>query len=81
MELFHRLPQVISSVLESVRRDHASLLDVGCWDGEFTTEYARAVEADLSETHGYDFFRRCWKRRGGVGFRRIRLIWRLRNSP
>ncbi len=56
MELFHRLPVVISDLLRQIRRNGATLLDVGCWDGEFTAAYAQAAGAELSATHGLDFF-------------------------
>ena len=42
--------------MRRIRRDGATLLDVGCWDGEFTVAYARAVGAELSAAHGLDFF-------------------------
>ncbi len=56
MELFRQLPQAIMELLSTVRREGSVLLDVGCWDGEFTVEYARVVGSGLSEVHGFDFF-------------------------
>ena len=56
MELFHHLPLVIADQLRKIGRKGATLLDVGCWDGEFTVVYAQAVGAELNATHGLDFF-------------------------
>jgi len=66
MELFHRLPVVIADLLRQVRRNDpgaskpggsgSTLLDVGCWDGEFTVAYAEALGAELKDTHALDFF-------------------------
>ena len=56
MELFHQLPCEIAKLLASRRTAGAKLLDVGCWDGEFTAQYAASAGADLTKTCGLDFF-------------------------
>lgn len=56
MELFRQLPRTIVKLLRDAKCEGSSLLDVGCWDGEFTVEYARAVKANLENIHGIDFF-------------------------
>ncbi|GEM_PF-718862 len=56
MELFRQLPQEISRLLVSFRNDGVKLLDVGCWDGEFTVDYAKALNARFENVSGLDFF-------------------------
>ncbi len=55
MELFRHLPVVISGLLRDIRGNGSKLLDVGCWDGEFTVKYAQVLGTQPGEMHGLDF--------------------------
>jgi SAM-dependent methyltransferase len=56
MELYRELPKVISAALKGISSQGRKLLDVGCWDGEFTSLYANALGSAKDEVFGVDFF-------------------------
>jgi SAM-dependent methyltransferase len=54
MEIYFQLPQAIAALLKKIEGSKQRLLDVGCWDGEFTKMYGDTLQT--KENHGLDFF-------------------------
>jgi methionine biosynthesis protein MetW len=73
MELFRQLPVVIADLISSVQGNGTNLLDVGCWDGEFTVKYAEALGTKVTESHGIDFFPSILETAKKRGVQAIRL--------
>jgi SAM-dependent methyltransferase len=56
MELYHELPIVINHALKCLPKPCRKFLDVGCWDGEFTSAYAKTLGSSKDEAFGIDCF-------------------------